>query len=167
MLFEEWTNPVGLHGDLMKVFKEQAIPGVDVIDYVGKSQEAYKVISSSAYNWDKGKVMSESFGVFPSQDCTDFYRSAMDQYAKGINLIVPHAVWYDDDPANVTYQPELSYRNPLFSEDLPQFNTYIARLNTMLQDGRHVADIAMLYPIDYLESCFIFNGQENNPGDAD
>ena len=79
----------------------------------------------------------------------------------------PHAVWYDDDPANVTYQPELSYRNPLFSEDLPQFNTYMARLNTMLQDGRHVADIAMLYPIDYLESCFVFNGQENNPGDAD
>ncbi len=167
MLFEEWTNPVGLHGDLMKVFKEQAIPGVDVIDYVGKSQEAYKIISSSAYNWDKGKVMSESFGVFPSKDCTDFYRSAMDQYAKGINLIVPHAVWYDDDPANVTYQPELSYRNPLFSEDLPQFNTYMARLNTMLQDGRHVADIAMLYPIDYLESCFIFNEKENNPGDAD
>ena len=167
MLFEGWTNPVGVHGDLMKVFKNQAIPGVDVIDYFGMTQEAYKVISSSAYNWDKGRVMSESFGVFQRTDSTDIFKSTMDQYAKGINLIVPHAVWYDNDPARVTYVPELSYRNPQFSADLPVLNDYIGRLNVMLQNGRHVADIAMLYPIDYLESVFLFNGNENNPGDAD
>lgn len=167
MLWEEWVNPVGLHGDLMKVFKNQAIPGVDVINRFGYTQEAYKIIASSAYNWDKGRVMSESFGVFPSSNCTDFYKSAMDQFAKGINLIIPHAVWYDDDPQYVTYVPELSYRNPQFKDDLPALNDYIGRLSTLLQNGKHVADIAMLYPIDYLESSFIFNGQANDPSDAD
>ena len=167
MLFEEWTNPVGLHGDLMKVFQNQAVPGVDIIDYFGKSQESYKIVSSSANNWDKGQVMSESFGVFRGTDSKDFYRSALDQYAKGINMIIPHAVWYDDDPSYVTYVPELSYRNPQFKDDLAAMSEYFGRSGHLLQNGRHVADIAMLYPIDYLETSFLFNGQENKPADAD
>ena len=44
---------------------------------------------------------------------------------------------------------------------------YFGRSGHLLQNGRHVADIAMLYPIDYLETSFLFNGQENKPADAD
>ena len=167
MLLEEWVNPVGLHGDLMRVFQYQDIPGVDVIGYYGYTQESYKIVSSSAYNWDKGLVMSESFGAMgANMDPKVLYKSSMDQYAKGVNMIIPHAVWYDDSPGEVDYPPELSYRNSLYTEVLPQYNEYMSRLNTLLQNGRHVADIAMLYPIDYLESEFIFNGTANNPDDA-
>ena len=167
MLLEEVVNPVGLHGDLMKVFKNQPIPGVDVINGYGYTQEAYKIISSSANNWDKGVVMSESFGVFHDQTMDSIYKSTMDQFTKGVNLIIPHAVWYDDNPQYVTYVPELSYRSPLFGPHLPAFNNFAARAQTLLQNGRHVADIAMLYPIDTLESEFIFNGTYNNPTYAD
>ncbi|WP_159427383.1 discoidin domain-containing protein [Massilioclostridium coli] len=167
MLLEEWVNPVGLHGDLMKVFKDQQIPGVDVIGSYGYTQEAYKIISSSANNWDKGVVMSESFGAMgENMDKNILYKSSMDQYAKGVNMIIPHAIWYDNIN-HVDAPPELSYRNERYREELPIYNNYMGRLNTMLQDGRHVADIAMLYPIDYLESSFIFNGDANNPSDAD
>ncbi len=97
MLLEEWVNPVGLHGDLMKVFKDQQIPGVDVIGSYGYTQEAYKIISSSANNWDKGVVMSESFGAMgENMDKNILYKSSMDQYAKGVNMIIPHAIWYDN-----------------------------------------------------------------------
>lgn len=167
MLFEEQVNPVGLHGDLMKAFKEQDIPGVDVIESYGHSQEAYKIISSSANNWDKSLVMSESFGVFNDTTMTDFYKTSMDLFAKGINFIVPHAIWYDDDPKEVSYVPELSYRSPTFGPNLPALNDYIGRSQTMLQNGRHVADIGLLYPIDTLESEYIFNGQYNAPSYAD
>ncbi|MCI8359910.1 MAG: hypothetical protein HFE86_01055 [Clostridiales bacterium] len=167
MLFEEWTNPVGSDGDLMKCFREQAIPGVDVIGSYGYSQEAYKVISSSAYNWDKGKVMSESFGVFGGDSLDPFYKSAMDQFAKGVNLIIPHALWYDDDPQYVTYVPELSYRSETFGPRLRELGDYLARAHTLLQDGRHVADVAMLYPIDDLEAAFYFNDDTNNPPHSD
>ena len=167
ILFEEWVNPVGSEGDLMKVFKNQAVPGVDIINNVGFSQEAYKVVSSSAYNWDKGKVMAEAFGVFPGHTMDDFYRCSMDIFAKGVNLIVPHALWYDNDPRHVTYTPEMSYRNPEIGPHLSELSDYIARAHTLLQNGRHVADIAMLYPIDYLESAFYFNEDPNNPADAD
>ena len=100
---QEWTNPVGLHGDLMKVFKNQDIPGVDVIGYYGYTQEAYKIISSAANNWDKGLVMSESFGAMgEGMNKNVLYKSSMDQYAKGVNMIVPHALWYDDTSGKVS-----------------------------------------------------------------
>jgi hypothetical protein len=50
---EEIVNPVSLSGDLMKCFKHQDIPGVDKIGGNRPAEKIYKVISSSAYNWDK------------------------------------------------------------------------------------------------------------------
>jgi hypothetical protein len=81
----------------------------------------------------------------------------MEQYAKGINNFVQHGVWYNLD--NITYLPELSYRNPRYAEGLPAYNTYIGRLNVLLQQrGRHVADIALLYPIATLQAGYRFDG---------
>lgn len=161
---EQSKNPVGLHGDLMKVFKDQAIPGIDVIWHYGQAQNAYKVVSSAAYNWDKGLVMSEAFGDISSATPDTIQKITLDLYAKGINLIVPHAVWYDMN--NVVFKPELSYRNRQFAKALPAYTQYVSRLNALLQNGRHVADIAVLYPIDYLESEFYFNGTYNEPAIA-
>lgn len=161
---EQSKNPVGLHGDLMRVFQHQAIPGIDVIWNYGQSQTAYKIVSSSAYNWGKQLVMVEAFGDISGANINTLYKITMDLYAKGINLMVPHAVWYDMN--NVVFNPELSYRNTLFSKRLEAFSQYVTRLNAILQKGDHVADIAVLYPIDYLESQFLFNGSYNEPADA-
>jgi hypothetical protein len=81
----------------------------------------------------------------------------MEQYAKGINNIIPHGVWYDTGKVN--YLPELSHRNPLYADGLPAYNTYVGRLNVLLQaPGRHVADIAVLYPISTLQAGHHFDG---------
>ncbi|MGM9680241.1 MAG: discoidin domain-containing protein [Eubacteriales bacterium] len=167
MLMEEQVNPVSIEGDLMLCFKYQTIPGVDLIGSYGFSQEAYKIISSSAQNWDKQLVMCEAFGAMgPDTPVSTLYKGTIDLYTKGINLIVPHAVWYDNTK-NVVYPPELSYRNEKYASELSAYNTYVARLATLLQQsGRHVADIALVYPIDYLESVYLFNGSTNGPADA-
>jgi len=82
---------------------------------------------------------------------------AMEQYTKGINLLIPHAVWYD--PQQVTFKPELSWRHPVYAEGLPEFNTFLARLNLLLQnDAAHVADIAVLYPIATLQGSHHLDG---------
>ena len=60
---EEVVNPVSVSGDLMKCFKYQDIPGVDRIGGNRPAERFYKVISSAAYNWDKGLVMSETYGA--------------------------------------------------------------------------------------------------------
>ena len=43
--------------------------------------------------------MCECYGGMPNMPRANLYKEAMDQFAKGINLFVPHAVWYDS--ANV------------------------------------------------------------------
>lgn len=154
---EEIANPVSVSGDLMKCFQHQAVPGIDKIGGDRPAERVYKVISSAAYNWDKTLVMSETYGAMGDLSWDQIYVVAMEQYTKGINLLIPHAVWYDD--TRVTFKPELSYRSPIYAEGLPEFNTYLARLNLLLQDdARHVADIAVLYPIATLQGSHHLDG---------
>ncbi len=156
MLFEDQDNPVPLHGDLMYCFKYQNCPTVDVIDRYMMSEDYYKIISSAAYNWDHAHVGVEVYGAMPGMAVNVLYKQAMDLFAKGINVTVPHAIWYSHTE-NVANPPELSYRTEPYASELPKYNEYIARLQTMLQEGRHVADIAVLYPIDTLEYVYNFN----------
>jgi hypothetical protein len=151
---EEIVNPTGLCGDLMKAFKHQDIPGVDQIFQYGRASKAYKIVSSAANNYDRPMVMTETYGAMEKLDAKGLYREAMDQYAKGINLMVPHAVWYD--PAQIVFPPELSYRHPVWGPQLPEYNKCMGRLNLLLQSGRHVADVAVLYPIATLQAAYHF-----------
>jgi hypothetical protein len=154
---ENVKNPVGVSGDLMKSYKYQDVPGIDKIGWDNDPEAYYKVVSSVAYNWDKAQVMTETYGAMGNLSWDQLYSVVMDQYAKGINNFVAHGVWYNLD--NVTYLPELSYRNPLYADGLHAFNTYIGRLNVLLQGaGRHVADIAVLYPIATLQAGYRFDG---------
>ncbi len=154
---EEVVNPVSVSGDLMKCFQHQAIPGIDKIGGNRPAERVYKVVSSAAYNWDKTLVMSETYGAMGNLSWDEIYTVAMEQYTKGINLLIPHAVWYDD--THVTFKPELSYRSPVYAEGLPTFNTFLARLNLLLQnDARHVADVAVLYPIATLQGSHHLDG---------
>lgn len=163
---EDVESPLAYHGDLMYCFKYQSAPSVDVIYNYGMTEDYYKVVSSSAYNWDKPLVGVEAYGAMdPNLSEDNLYKIAMDLYAKGINVMVPHAVWYDNRN-NVVFPPELSWRNPNYTNVLKPYNTYVARVQTLLQKGRHVADVAVLYPIDYMESVYSFNGSYNIPADS-
>ena len=143
---EEVANPTSVAGDLMKAGKYLAMPGIDKIGGGRPTEDFYKVVSSSANCWDKDFVMSETYGAMGNISVETMYRVAIEQYTKGVNHLIPHAVWYDD--RNVSFLPELSWRNPLYSADLPRFNRFLSRLNYILsRPGRHVADVAVLYPI--------------------
>ena len=155
----------------MKSFKYLDTPGIDKIGGHRPAERFYKVISSAANNWDKRLVMSETYGAMPDYDkpgdlsWNDIFSIAMDQYCKGINMLIPHAVWYDN--TKVTYKPELSHRSPLYADSLQVFTRFLSRLNVMLQkNGRHVADIAIVYPIYSLLSEHTFDGPEG-PSNTD
>jgi hypothetical protein len=142
----------------MKCFKYQDIPGVDKIGGNRPAERFYKVISSAAYNWDKALVMSETYGAMGDISWDTIYHVAMEQYTKGINQLIPHAVWYDN--GKVTFKPELSWRQSKYADGLLPYNQYMSRLNLMLQDhGRHVADIAVLYPIATLQAGHHLDGE--------
>jgi hypothetical protein len=155
---EEVVNPVSVAGDLMKCFKYQDVPGVDKIGGDRPAERFYKVISSAAYNWDKALVMSETYGAMGDISWNTIYHVAMEQYTKGINQLIPHAVWYDN--GKVTFKPELSWRHGKYADGLLPYNKYMSRLNLMLQNhGRHVADVAVLYPIATLQAGHYLDGQ--------
>ncbi|MCZ7639702.1 MAG: glycosyl hydrolase [Verrucomicrobia bacterium] len=154
---EEVINPVSVSGDLMKCFQYLAIPGIDKIGGDRPAERFYKVVSSAAYNYDRALVMSETYGAMGDLPWEEIYTVAMEQYTKGINLLIPHAVWYDD--TQVTFKPELSWRDPRYADRLPEFNTFLARLNVLLQnDAAHVADLALLYPIATLQGSHHLDG---------
>jgi hypothetical protein len=147
---EEVVNPViGTVGDLIKSFKYQSMPGIDQISAYGRASRAYKVVSSAANNYDRPQVVTECYGAM-DLPLPNLYKEAMDQFAKGINTMVPHAVWYD--PAAIVFKPDLSPGAPKYGSELPAYNQYIGRLQRMLQGGRHVADIGVLYPIATLQA---------------
>ena len=150
---EEVVNPVGLCGDLMKAFQHQDIPAIDQVFGYGRAAKAYKIISSAACNYDRPLVLTECYGAM-NLPIPSLYKEAMDQFAKGINAMVPHAVWYSTK--GIAFPPELSYRSPVYGQELPQYNRYIGRLQRLLQGGRHVADIAVLYPITTLQAGYRF-----------
>ncbi len=148
---EELVNPViGQAGDLIKAFKYQDIPAIDQVFQYGRASRAYKVVSSAANNYDHPLVLTECYGGINNMPLANLYKEAMDQFAKGINAMVPHAVWYGSP--KVTYQPDLTPGAATFSPELPGYNQYIGRLQRVLQAGRHVADIGVLYPIATLQA---------------
>lgn len=155
---EEMINPTGITGDLMKSFKNQDIPGFDEIMEPGRGSKIYKIVSSAANNWDKPWVMSECYGAMKEDTSIEtMYNEAMDQYVKGMNHFVPHAVWLNPDKEKIIFHPELSYRNERYQGTLKPFNEYCARMSKLLKGGRHIADIAVLYPIYGLNASYYFD----------
>lgn len=130
---EEPVNPTPLNGDLMKSFEHQAVPTVDDIWWWGRSNVSYKIVSSSGFNWDKPMVAAETYAAYRVLDEKIAFAVAMDQFAMGINFQIPAR----------TAQPKR-----------PELNDYVGRLSYLLQHGRHVADIAVLYPAPSLLAAY-------------
>lgn len=143
---EEVRNPVAISGDLMKVFSRQQIPGVDDIYATGRSNAGYKVVTSSAFNWDKPLVMAETYAAYRQMTPQAAYKTAMDQYAMGVNQQIGNR------PAPIG----------------PQLDRFVGRMSYLLRHGRHVADIAMLYPIATMQSAYYFASppSSNRPGSS-
>ncbi|MEO8659648.1 MAG: glycosyl hydrolase [Bryobacteraceae bacterium] len=137
---EEVVNPVPTNGDLMKMFEHQSVPGHDDIFYLGRSNRGYKVVTSAAFNYDKPVTMAETYAAYTNMDDTIAAQVAMDQYAMGINRQVS--------------AKDISQR----LKDVGKLNDYVGRLSYMLQHGRHVADVAVVYPIASLEAAYTFRG---------
>ena len=130
---EEPINPTPLNGDLMKVFEHQAVPTIDDIWWWGRTNAAYKIVTSSAFNWDKPMAAAETYAAYRVLDEKIAYAVAMDQFAMGINFQVPAR----------TAQPKRA-----------EVNDYVGRLSYLLRGGRHVADIAVLYPAPSLLAAY-------------
>ena len=138
-----------LHGDSMLYQKMAGAAGLDLVHAYWYGTNGVKLASSSAYNFDKELVTCEIFGNYSVLNKEIMYKNAMNTFARGVNFMIPHTLWFSGK-AKIPH--EVSHRNPEFKDMLPAFNDFLARSQTMLQGGRHVCDIAMLYPIYSLQA---------------
>jgi hypothetical protein len=131
---EEARNPVAITGDLMKVFERQQIPAIDDIYYPGRSLVSYKIVTSAAYNYDRPECFAETYAAYRSLTPVTWMRTALDQFAMGINI-------------------QLGARP---RENGPELDRFVGRMSYLLRGGRHVADVAVLYPIAALQAAYAF-----------
>ena len=138
---EELRNPVAVSGDLMKVFEHQQIPGIDNIYYPGESVISYKIVTSAAFNYDRPECIAETYAAYRTMNPTIALRTAMDQFAMGVNMQM------DARPREMD----------------PDIGRFIGRMGYMLRGGRHLADLAILYPIAALQADYNFKANRR-PG---
>ena len=140
---EETRNPVGPNGDLMKAFKYQDIPATDDIYYPGRSNVGYKIVSSSAFNWDKPEMFTETFAAYSRPQYAaltpeNYWRVSLDQLTMGTNIQIE------------------------FEQKIDGIDRFLGRGGYMLRGGRHVADVAVLYPIASLQAAYRFSSKGQN-----
>lgn len=91
-----------------------------------------KIAAGAAYNFDMERVNGELFRNYASTTPDRLYHDAINAFARGVNCTGLHLP-------------------PILTENA-DFCNFVARVQTLLRGGSHVADIAMLYPIYHLHS---------------
>ncbi len=91
-----------------------------------------KIAAGAAYNLDIDRVNGELFRNYTIKESRLLYKDAMNAFARGVNNTALHLT------------AELA--------DTADFCSFVTRTQALLRGGKHVADIAMLYPIFDLHS---------------
>lgn len=151
---------IRFQGNMFGAMRAMDVPGVD---HLGKqtlgnswiSIIGHKICSSEAHFDGKPRAMSESFGVMDWDTTFTHLKRVTDwQYAHGINLLVPHALFHTiSGMTKRESPPSFFYQSPHW-EDFDYFVDYVHRLEEMLCGGRHLCKVAVFYPLSGLWSSY-------------
>lgn len=163
-------QPNNMCGDEMLTHRSSDAPLFDSIHYYGHGRDGFKVPTSAAVNFDKPLCLVEIYGNYRDgnrngqPEFTDkmLYRSAMEIFCRGGNVLLPHGIWTNPDKMYIP--PDISWRNPNLNGELPRYGKWTSRISLILRHSRHVADIGIVYPIDNLKAYFFFH-KNFPPGD--
>lgn len=155
-------TPIDMNADIFKFYRYTQVPLVDVIIRYQFGQNGHKLISSAADYYDRPVVSTEIYGAFREKDqhfdSLMLYRPMMEMFARGVNFVIPHGMWYN--PEKVYIPPLVSPYNPEIAPALPAYSKFVSRLCLLLQGGRKVVNIGVLYPFEELAGHFVFDNPE-------
>jgi len=153
-------QPTFLAGDHIKFYRHCDIPMIDSIHYYGHGRPGFKLTSSASYSYDRPLTAVEIYGNYRQPfEKNMLYRSGMELFARGANFFLPHGMWYD--PTTVRIPPLISHFSDEVGPELASYNDWAARASLLLQGGRHVSDISVLYPVATMQAYAQF---EKNGG---
>jgi hypothetical protein len=157
-------TPIDMNGDIFKFYRHTAMPLTDYIIRYGFGQDGHKLISSAADYYDRPVVATEIYGAFRENtfDKAMLYRAMMDLFTRGVNFVIPHGMWYDSEPGKIGIPPLVSPYSDKIAAELPAYSEFVGRSCLLLQGGRRVADMGVLYPFEELAGWYRFE-DPNNP----
>ena len=154
-------TPIDMNADIFKFYRHTQVPLMDAIIDYQFGQNGHKLISSAADYYDKSVVATEVYGAFKenSFDSLMLYRPVMELFIRGVNFVIPHGMWYN--PQRVGIPPLVSPYSEKIATALPAYSRFVGRSCLLLQGGRKVVDVGVLYPFEELAGYFRFDNPEN------
>lgn len=135
-------QPTDMSGDPFKFYAYTDVPMADVLWGLGFARGGFKLISSVSAQRDLPLTAAEAFSV--THDANG-YRRMIELFTRGLNHFI------------------IGGRNPSRPHGTAaEFSRWTGRSSYLLQGGRHVSDIAVLFPIESLQAFYSFNAQENS-----
>jgi hypothetical protein len=151
-----------MNADIFKFYRYTQVPLTDCIIRYQFGQNGHKLISSAADYYDRSMVSTEIYGAFKDQDYVFdslmLYRPMFEMFTRGVNFVIPHGMWYNPD--QVYIPPLVSPYNPLLAPALPAYSDFVGRSCLLLQGGRRVSEIGVMYPFEELAGHFVFDNPE-------
>jgi hypothetical protein len=155
-------TPIDMNADIFKFYRYTQVPLVDVIIKYQFGQNGHKLISSAADYYDRPVVSTEIYGAFKDTDykfdSLMLYRPMMEMFARGVNFVIPHGMWYN--PELVYISPLVSPYNKEIAPALPAYSEFVGRSCLLLQGGRKVSEIGVMYPFEELAGHFVFDNPD-------
>ena len=153
-------TPIDMNADIFKFFRHTAVPLTDAIIRYQFGQNGHKLISSAADYYDRPLVATEIYGAYKeaSFDSLMLYRAMMDMFARGVNVVIPHGMWYNSE--KIYIPPLVSPYSDKIAPALPTYSEYVGRSSMMLRGGRRVSEIGVLYPFEGLAGWFRFDNPD-------
>jgi hypothetical protein len=156
LLYEEGLRRlIRVEGNLFKHYRHMDVVGVDhlypIIGNRDRPDEhvAMKVGSSAAHQLGSPRLLCESFGGIFMDATMQRMKWITDwEYVLGVNLLNPHGFHYTlEGPRKRDWPPSMFYQYPWWRY-YGEFSNYVSRLSHLLSGGRHVAKVALLWPIN-------------------
>lgn len=116
---------------------------------------ALKIASSAAHQNGSVRLLCESMGG-SYWDCTmERMKWIADwEYMLGVNIFNPHGYHYSIEGERKRDWPPSQFYHHTWWEQYKLFNDYVTRLGYLLSGGRHVAKVAVLYPINSIWATY-------------
>ena len=169
LLYEEWLRQmIRVEGNLFRHYPHLDVIGVDHLYPIVGTRDlpaehvAMKVGSSAAHQLGSERLLCESFGgIFMDATMQRMKWVADWEYVLGVNLLNPHGFHYTlEGPRKRDWPPSMFYQYPWWRY-YGAFSEYISRLSHLLSEGRHVAKLAVIWPINAMFAAY--RPQERTP----
>lgn len=162
LLYEEWLRQmIRVEGNLFKHYPHFDVIGVDHLYPVIGTRDmpaehvAMKVGSSAAHQNGSPRLLCESFGGIFMDATMQRMKWITDwEYVLGVNLLNPHGFHYTlEGPRKRDWPPSMFYQYPWWRY-YGEFSEYVSRLSHLLSGGKHVANVAMIWPINAMFAAY-------------